>query len=127
MSGDSPSAGGDASSSSTVRRRKRGRKITMSEAEIEQDKQDLNQRTNQQMLVYLLVACVIIGAWALGTLGCSFIWIFCLLFVTFWIWYKKVTSIVEKALRKKETLLLRRRNLRQSETAEWLNFILNRW
>ena len=99
----------------------------MSEAEIEQDKQDLNQRTNQQMLVYLLVACVIISAWALGTLGCSFIWIFCLLFVTFWIWYKKVTSIVEKALRKKETLLLRRRNLRQSETAEWLNFILNRW
>ena len=119
----------DDTSKSTVRRRKRYRTASnmMTDEEAEIEKRARTDRMNKQLMVYLVVSVVIVSSWLLGSFGFSFIWIFPLLFATFWLWYKKVTNILETALREKETLLLRRRNLRQSESAEWLNFLLNRW
>lgn len=113
------------------RQRKRNRTfhdVIMTDNEaVEQENTAQMKRTNQQMVVYLFFCVVIVVAWLLGIYGYSFFWIFGLLGAAFWVWYRKATMLLEHALREKEVVLMRRRNLRQSETAEWLNFILNRW
>lgn len=84
-------------------------------------------RENQQLVIYLFVASVIILAWVLGSLHCSFLWTFFLIVLTFMVWWNKVLLLTEKYIKEKEMLVHRRRALRQSETTEWLNFIINRW
>ncbi len=84
-------------------------------------------RENQQLAVYLFVCVITILAWILGTLDFSFVWIFLLIVVTFMIWWGKLMKLVEDHIKWKELVVHRRRALRQSETAEWLNFVLNRW
>ena len=116
---------------SRARHRKRTRTfrdvIMTSDDAVDEENAAQMKRTNQQMVVYLFFCFVIIASWLLGMYGFSFFWIFLLLGAAFWVWYRKATSLLEQALKEKEVVLMRRRNLRQSETAEWLNFILNRW
>ena len=84
-------------------------------------------RENQQILIYLFVVTVIAMAWVLGMLGCSFLWIFGLIALTFLVWWGKVLHLTEEHVKYQELLLHRKRALRHNETAEWFNFVLNRW
>ena len=84
-------------------------------------------RENQQLIIYLFVASVLIVAWLLGSLQFSFVWVFFLMALTFMVWWGKVFSLTERYIKEKEILVHRRRALRQSETSEWLNFVINRW
>lgn len=77
--------------------------------------------------VYILVCCVISAAWALGHFEYSFLWVFLLISGLFILWKTKLTNIVQNRLYQEEIRIHRKRALRQSETAEWLNFIVNRW
>ena len=95
--------------------------------EDEQDKNEKSYRENQQFVIYICVAVTIAIAWVLGTWEFSFLWIFLLILLTFAIWYSKVISLTERFIKYKELLVHRKRALRQSETSEWLNFIINRW
>ena len=84
-------------------------------------------RENQQLIVYLFVASMIVLSWILGSLDCSFLWTFILIVLTFMVWWNKVLALTETYVKEKEVLMHRRRALRQSETAEWLNFVVNCW
>ncbi|XP_041353742.1 tricalbin-3-like isoform X2 [Gigantopelta aegis] len=77
--------------------------------------------------MYLLVAGVVALAWALGYFGFSSLWIFFLVSSLFVIWKSQTSKIIKKHLDYEEAALHRKRALRQSETVEWLNFLLNRW
>lgn len=94
---------------------------------LEQEKLAKTTRENQQILIYLFVVAVIALAWILGMLGSSFLWIFGLIALTFLVWWGKVISLTEEHVKYQELLLHRKRALRQNETAEWVNFVLNRW
>lgn len=77
--------------------------------------------------VYILVCAVISGSWAVGYFQHSFLWVFLLICSLFILWKTKLTNIVQNRLYQEEIRIHRKRALRQSETAEWLNFIINRW
>ena len=70
---------------------------------------------------------MIAASWTLGVTGFSFIWVFLLIVITFTVWWSKVMTMTERHVRMKEMVMHRKRALRQSETAEWLNFFINRW
>lgn len=82
---------------------------------------------DQIMKVYLLVVVMLSGSWVLGCMGYSFIWVFLLISTLFVVWKTKLTNIVRKHLEFEEGRIHRKRALKQSETVEWLNFVLNRW
>ncbi|XP_046355848.2 uncharacterized protein PYUK71.03c-like isoform X2 [Haliotis rufescens] len=77
--------------------------------------------------MYILVAALVAIAWGLGCYGCSFLWVFFLVSCLFVIWRAKISRIIKRHLDFEEATLHRKRALRQSETVEWLNFLLNRW
>jgi len=91
------------------------------------DKIQLLKRQNEQLCVYLFVAAALVTAWLLGIYNFSFFWVFVIAAVTFFIWQSKVLLLTEYFLRRCEVLVHRRRALCQHETAEWLNFVINRW
>jgi len=77
--------------------------------------------------MYLLVACAVSGSWLIGFLEFSFVWAFLLITGLFVVWQAKISQIIKQHLNVEESVLYRRRAFRQNETAEWLNFLLNRW
>ncbi|XP_052057685.1 uncharacterized protein LOC127698326 isoform X3 [Mytilus californianus] len=77
--------------------------------------------------VYILVCFVVSASWAIGHYQCSFLWVFLLISGLFVLWKTKLTNIVQNRMYQEELRIHRKRALRQSETAEWLNFIINRW
>ncbi|KAK3702726.1 hypothetical protein RRG08_042712 [Elysia crispata] len=79
------------------------------------------------MSMYLLVSAAVALAWLLGTLGCSFLWVFLSIGALFAIWKAKIGRIIAQHLNYQEAILYRKRAFRQDETAEWFNFMLNRW
>lgn len=85
------------------------------------------ERQNEQMKIYLFVLIMYLLIFWIGLLGCSLFWVFVIAFVTFSMWKRKVFSLTERYIKEKETILHRKKALRQSETCEWLNFIVNRW
>ena len=95
--------------------------------DLEYDKRAQAARENQQILIYIYVSIVIVIAWILGTFQVSFLWIFFLIVLTFGVWWGKVLYLTEEHIKNKEIQVHRKRALRQSETAEWMNFIINRW
>lgn len=103
------------------------RKIVNAEVKANDDKKAQRKRENQQIIIYLFVSIIIIVSWLLGTWNMSFVWAFFLVFVTFLVWRTKVLSLTEEYIHQQEIFIHRKRALRQSETTEWLNFILNRW
>ena len=96
-------------------------------AETQEERKAKSERENQQLLVYLFVCVMLLVAWLLGSCGASFFWVFFLIALTFAVWWNKVMGLLDRHLREQELVLHRRRALRQSETSEWLNFIINRW
>ena len=85
------------------------------------------ERQNEQMKIYLFVLIMYLLIFWIGLLGCSLFWVFVIAFATFSLWKRKVFSLTERYIKEKETILHRKKALRQSETCEWLNFIVNRW
>ncbi|XP_025104942.1 tricalbin-3-like isoform X2 [Pomacea canaliculata] len=77
--------------------------------------------------MYLLVAGAVSLSWLVGYLDFSYVWSFLLTAALFVIWKAKIKKIIKQYLNIEEADLYRRRAFRQNETAEWLNFLLNRW
>ncbi|KAK7104209.1 hypothetical protein V1264_018965 [Littorina saxatilis] len=77
--------------------------------------------------MYLLVAAAVSSSWLIGFFEFSFVWAFLLIAGLFLIWKAKISKIIKQHLNLEESALYRRRAFRQNETAEWLNFLLNRW
>lgn len=82
---------------------------------------------NQLMGLYIIVSFMLAMAWFLGTLNFSFLWVFAIIFCLFIVWKTRLRNIVERNLDWHKEHFHRKRALRQEETAEWLNFIINRW
>ena len=91
------------------------------------EKRLLQKRQNEQLLIYLFIAAALVTCWLLGMCQFSFFWVFVISFITFYIWKSKVLLLTEQFLRHCEQLVHRKRALSQCETAEWLNYIVNRW
>jgi len=91
------------------------------------DKCLLRRRQNEQLVVYLFVSAALVTTWFFGLYQLSFFWVFVVTFITFVFWKSRVLSFTEHFLRQSELFMHRKRALSQSETAEWLNFIINRW
>ncbi|XP_055957357.1 uncharacterized protein LOC126821662 isoform X2 [Patella vulgata] len=79
------------------------------------------------MGLYLLVVGAVASAWAFGYFEFSFLWVFLLSACLFLVWKTKIGTIIRRHLDYEEDNLHRKRALRQSESVEWLNFLLNRW
>lgn len=82
---------------------------------------------NQLYYLYIFVAFIVSSSWLLGAFGFSFLWVFLLSAILFTVWKTQVTQLVRRHLQLEEVIVHRKRALRNSETTEWLNFIINRW
>ncbi|ESP01611.1 hypothetical protein LOTGIDRAFT_172554 [Lottia gigantea] len=93
------------------------------------DAKDLKTRkeVTNLMGMYLLVAGAVTISWVLGYLEFSFLWVFMLSASLFVVWKTKIGNIIRRHLDFEEDNLHRKRALRQSESVEWFNFLLNRW
>ena len=93
----------------------------------EQEKLAKTAREYQQIILYIFVSAIIAVAYVLGSMEFSFIWVFLLIALTFVVWWGKVLHLTEEHVKYHEQLVHRKRALRHMETAEWLNFVVNRW
>lgn len=103
------------------------KKLNGSAFDTDHEQQAKVHRENQQLIIYIFVAIIIACAWILGVFEFSFLWVFGLIVITFLVWWGKVMTLTEQSIKYKEVLIHRKRALRQSETTEWLNFVINRW
>lgn len=84
-------------------------------------------RANQQQRLLISLLIFIIIAWVLGRCDASTVWIFALLaWVLLW-WKNTGTRAIDLAAREAEIDKRRERAFSSAETAEWLNFMINRW
>jgi len=91
------------------------------------EKQLLQRRQNEQLLIYLFIAAALVTSWLLGLYQFSFFWVFIVISFTFIFWKNKVLSLTEQFLQQCELFVHRKRALSQYESAEWLNYVINRW
>lgn len=82
---------------------------------------------NQLMGLYVIVALLLSLSWLLGSMSFSFLWIYGIIFGLFIVWKTRLQTLLERTLDWHKEHHNRKRALRQEETAEWLNFIINRW
>lgn len=93
----------------------------------EAEKSGYANTISQLLGIYFLVVLAISTAWVLGTFQMAFYWTFLLSGIIFVIWRTKLRQILRNKIFAVECLIHRKRALRQNESSEWLNFILNRW
>ncbi|XP_052272099.1 extended synaptotagmin-1-like isoform X2 [Dreissena polymorpha] len=86
-----------------------------------------NAAVNQVMGLYIIVSFTIALSWFLGAMNCSFLWVFAMIFGLFIVWKTRLRDVVEKNLEWHRERFHRKRALKQEETTEWLNFLINRW
>ncbi|XP_020623204.1 tricalbin-1-like [Orbicella faveolata] len=84
-------------------------------------------RDDTQLRLSLFVCAVVAITWFLGAFGFSFVWTGFIIPLIFTVWYRKNCRIIDDRVREAEIQVHRRKALRDEETAEWLNFVLNRW
>ena len=84
-------------------------------------------RDDTQLRLSLFVCGVVAITWFLGAFGFSFVWTGFIIPLIFTVWYRKNCRIIDDRVREAEIQVHRRKALRDEETAEWLNFVLNRW
>lgn len=84
-------------------------------------------RDDTQLRLSLFVCAVVTITWFLGAFGFSFVWTGFIIPLIFTVWYRKNCRIIDDRVREAEIQVHRRKALRDEETAEWLNFVLNRW
>lgn len=91
-----------------------------------QDQRTLHRADQQKRLIISLLIFTIL-AWVLGRIEASIVWIFALLVWIFLWWNNNATRIIELAVEEAENDTRKQRALKNAETAEWVNFLLNRW
>lgn len=85
------------------------------------------RRANQHQKLIISVLIFTIIAWLVGKTDISIFWIFTLLvWILFW-WNNTATHVIDSAVKEAEIERRRQKALSNGETAEWLNFLINRW
>ncbi|XP_074652176.1 uncharacterized protein LOC141906731 isoform X3 [Tubulanus polymorphus] len=84
-------------------------------------------RENHLLYLYMFVISAVSLAWVVGLWGLSFAWLLIVFVIMFAVWRTKVTQLIDQHLYNEHLLVHRKRAMRGSETAEWLNFIISRW
>lgn len=69
----------------------------------------------------------VVLAWLFGSLGFSVVWLTIPLALIFSWWNRTSSEVIETATRLADIQAHRERAFKNPETAEWLNFIVNRW
>ncbi|XP_028393430.1 uncharacterized protein LOC114517807 [Dendronephthya gigantea] len=69
----------------------------------------------------------VVLAWIFGRFGCGMVWLIPFLVFVFSWWNRTSSEILETTSRLAALQAHRERAFKNAETAEWLNFILNRW
>ena len=69
----------------------------------------------------------IILAWVFGRFGLGLMWLVPFLILVFSWWNRTSSEIIETSARLADIQAHRERAFKNAETAEWLNFIVNRW
>lgn len=95
-----------------------------SEAE-EQRRREHRADQHQRLIISMLIFTII--AWLLGKTDVSVLWIFLLLASIFFWWKNTATKVIDLAAKQAEIDKRREKALSNAETAEWLNFVINRW
>lgn len=95
-----------------------------SEAE-EQRRREHRADQHQRLIISMLIFTII--AWLLGKTDVSVLWIFFLLAWIFFWWKNTATKVIDLAAKQAEIDKRREKALSNAETAEWLNFVINRW
>ncbi|XP_046860503.1 uncharacterized protein PYUK71.03c-like isoform X2 [Xenia sp. Carnegie-2017] len=72
-------------------------------------------------------AIFLILAWIFGSFGIGFIWLIPFLFLVFTWWNRTSAHVLKTSMRFAEMQAHRERAFQNAETAEWLNFVINRW
>jgi Ca2+-dependent lipid-binding protein len=85
------------------------------------------QRDAQLNWTLLFVAVSVVCSWLLGATGLSLAWLLLLLALVAAVWKTSLVRLVEAAISYETLRVRRKRALSQDETAEWFNFLLNRW
>ncbi|XP_059473484.1 uncharacterized protein LOC132195473 isoform X2 [Neocloeon triangulifer] len=116
--GDLPSSRSKAASSST---------LSSTDDDYETELANKSQRDAQLGWMFAFVAGSVFASWALGATGVSVAWLLLLLALLAAVWRASLRRLVEGAIRYETLRVARRRALSVDETAEWFNFLLNRW
>ena len=95
-------------------------------SDAEQERRTLHHSNQLQRLIISLLIFTII-AWLFGWYDVSLVWVFALLAWIFLWWKNTVTRVIDLAAKEAEIDKRRQRALCSAETAEWLNFLINRW
>lgn len=85
------------------------------------------QRDAQLSWTLTFVAVSVVCSWLLGATGLSLAWLLLLLALVAAVWKASLVRLVEAAVNYETLRVRRKRALTQDETAEWFNFLLNRW
>lgn len=92
----------------------------------EEDRRTLYRENQHQKLIISVLIFTII-AWLVGKTDVSIFWIITLLVWVFFWWKNTATQIIDLAAKEAEIDKRREKALSNGETAEWLNFLINRW
>lgn len=85
------------------------------------------ERESTQLKLSFFVVGAVSLSWFFGTFGFSYMWCMLIILFVFTVYYRKNCRILEAKVREAEIKVHRKKALRDEETAEWLNFIINRW
>lgn len=66
-------------------------------------------------------------SWFIGASGLSIAWLVLLGAVIVAVWSSSLVQLIDEAKNEEIIRIRRRRALLRNETAEWLNFLFNRW
>jgi Ca2+-dependent lipid-binding protein len=69
----------------------------------------------------------VVLAWIFGRIGFGIVWLTPFLVLVFSWWNRTSSEILETTARLADVQARRERAFQNAETAEWLNFIVNRW
>nr|CAD7414156.1 unnamed protein product [Timema poppensis] len=74
-----------------------------------------------------LVSISLVLSWLLGAAGLSLAWLLLLLVLVVALWRAHFSRLLDAAIHCERLRVRRRRALSIDETAEWVNFLVNRW
>jgi len=97
------------------------------EAPSEKEIHERRERQDTQFRLALFAVGLLSLTWLLGAFGFSYLWCVFLIPLFFTVTYRKNSRIIEGKIKEAEIYVHQRKALRDEETTEWLNFILNRW
>lgn len=98
-----------------------------SETSSEREAKERRERQDTQFRLALFAIALLSLAWFLGAFGFSYLWCVFLIPLYFTVFYRKNSRIIEGRVKEAEIYVHQKKALRDEETTEWLNFILNRW